>query len=96
MPNVFMDVTSKQVKDLADEIRKNNPDRTLVLAQFSKIQVSAPTKRNKNHRFKIEVEIPAEAIIGESVIFESGGLMMLDIATNRIQPKYLHDEEEKA
>jgi hypothetical protein len=94
MSQTFTDVSANQVKELVEQIKDHNPDRTLCLSKFTKVQVFGPTKSKKSHRFKIEVEIPVEAIIGDRALTQFGGLVMLDIATNRIHPKYLREESE--
>lgn len=92
MAKTFLDVTEKQVAEVAGQIKEHNPDRTLCLSGFSKVQVFAPTKSRKTHKFKFEVEIPSDTFIGDHLINDFGGMVLLDIVTNRIQSEYLKEK----
>lgn len=76
-------------------IQDKNPDSLIVLPIINTIEVLSPTKKRKCHRFKVEFEIPAEAINTDYCLDPDFGMLPAPIRLpkNKITQKYLDDLE---
>lgn len=99
MREIIFDVTPQSVKNVSEQILKNNPDSMLVLAPMSgNCSVHAPSKSGKSkgyHRIKLEVWIPEEAIKGESALHDFGLVTLLRLPKIRVQQHLISNEEVK-
>ncbi|QNB48189.1 hypothetical protein BR63_19090 [Thermanaerosceptrum fracticalcis] len=92
MRTCYINVSPKDVEHIVSQIKEQNPDGVIVLAPINPMNTYAPGKKRDVFRITFEAIIPTEAITGKNCLMNFGGMMLLMLPKNRIEPQFLKRE----